>query len=187
MHRPRFTHARHRVIGIVKCEICIRRCCLMLDWMLMSHVKVNRLRQDLKWAKDQLQLLTSRLSTNVSCTLWLVGLYCSTNRKVSRLNILLYSLDTRLTPLSRTAWVSEAIGSGGITRIIMQIICTSLQTDPCQHLITHSFTGLMLFLTPNKQCHCVRALKASLNILQKQPQTCNNSDEFFFRHNRTFI
>jgi len=29
-------------------------------------VKVNRLRQDLKWAKDQLQLLTSRLSTNVS-------------------------------------------------------------------------------------------------------------------------
>jgi len=32
----------------------------------MSYVKVNRLRQDLNWAKDQLQLLTSRLSTNVS-------------------------------------------------------------------------------------------------------------------------
>jgi len=33
----------------------------------------------------------------------------------------------------------------------MQVICTSLQTEPCQHLITQFFTGWMLFLVPNQQ------------------------------------
>jgi len=37
-----------------------------------------------------------------------------------------------------------------------QIICTSLQTDKnasTSSVITQFFTGLMLFLTPNQQCH----------------------------------
>ena len=45
------------------CDFCFTQC---LSACLSCCVKVNRLRQDLKWAKDQLQLLTSRLSTNVS-------------------------------------------------------------------------------------------------------------------------
>lgn len=45
------------------CDFCCTQC---LSACLSCCVKVNRLRQDLKWAKDQLQLLTSRLSTNVS-------------------------------------------------------------------------------------------------------------------------
>jgi len=34
----------------------------------------------------------------------------------------------------------------------MQIICTTLQTEPRQYPITQFFMGQMLFLTRNQQC-----------------------------------
>jgi len=39
----------------------------------------------------------------------------------------------------------------------MQLICTSLQTEPCQHLITQFPTDRILFLTTNQQCQSTEA------------------------------
>jgi len=43
-------------------------------------------------------------------------------------------------------------GSGISWTIIMQTICTSLQTDNHTNTSSLSFAGQILFLTPNQQC-----------------------------------
>ena len=40
----------------------------------------------------------------------------------------------------------------------MQIICTSLQTGNHASISSHSFTGRMLFLTPNQQCQSIESM-----------------------------
>jgi len=47
----------------------------------------------------------------------------------------------------------------------MQIICIAPDRQSRQHLITQSFTGWMLFLTPNNSVKAVKANIISMNTI----------------------
>ena len=49
---------------------------------------------------------------------------------------------------------------------LMQVISTSLQTEPCQHLITRFFTCWMLFLLPNQHHQSTEGMLICLTCSQ---------------------